>query len=115
MQVAEAASRAIEQARSGNGPTFLVANTYRLSGHYVGDAEVYRDSEDVEMQKAADPIRRCEANLTGAGQANKESLEAVWSAAADEVQQAVEFAEDGAYPPPESALDFVFTDSEEAL
>ena len=37
-----AARRALDQARSGRGPVFLHLETYRLSGHYIGDPQVYR-------------------------------------------------------------------------
>src|SRR6476661_5894996 len=37
---------ALEHARSGAGPVFLLANTYRLIGHYVGGPQVYRDKEE---------------------------------------------------------------------
>ena len=40
--VFKAAKRALEYARSGKGPVFLVCETYRLVGHFVGDAQVYR-------------------------------------------------------------------------
>ena len=33
---------ALEHARSGKGPVFLVCETYRLVGHYIGDPQVYR-------------------------------------------------------------------------
>ena len=40
--VYRAAKRALDHARSGKGPVFLVCETYRLVGHYVGDPQVYR-------------------------------------------------------------------------
>ena len=38
-----AALAAREHAVSGKGPVFLHLRTYRLTGHYVGDPQVYRD------------------------------------------------------------------------
>ena len=35
-------------ARGGKGPVFLLANTYRLVGHYIGDPQVYRDKEELQ-------------------------------------------------------------------
>ncbi len=45
--VLRAASRALEHARSGKGPVFLLAETYRLVGHFVGDPQVYRSKEEL--------------------------------------------------------------------
>src|SRR5580765_5871327 len=44
--VYETARAALEHARSGRGPVFVNAETYRLVGHYVGDPQVYRDKEE---------------------------------------------------------------------
>src|SRR5712691_9209437 len=40
--VHETAAKALKHARSGDGPVFLLANTFRLVGHYIGDPQVYR-------------------------------------------------------------------------
>ena len=37
LAVYEATTEAVERARKGGGPTFLVAQTYRIEGHTVGD------------------------------------------------------------------------------
>src|ERR1700746_2262909 len=58
-----AASRLIERARRGEGPGFLLANTYRYTGHHVGDIarEYYRPkAEEQEWKMDRDPIK----NLT---------------------------------------------------
>ena len=40
-------------------PTLINMATYRHSGHYVGDAEAYRDGEEVhESRESGDPIAR---------------------------------------------------------
>src|SRR5437868_28490 len=41
------AREALDYARSGAGPVFLLANTFRLTGHYVGDPQVYRDQVEL--------------------------------------------------------------------
>ena len=66
--VYSAARRAVERTRSGDGPSFLLCNTYRFHGHHVGDVDraYYRseDEEDRVVRRArspADPRRvaRC--------------------------------------------------------
>ncbi len=38
----DVAGEAIARARSGDGPTLIEIETYRLEGHFMGDAEGYR-------------------------------------------------------------------------
>ena len=53
-------ARRSAQARAGGGPTFLVAQTYRIEGHTVGDPLNYRPKEEAALWKSAerDPISR---------------------------------------------------------
>ena len=107
--VVAAAARAIERARTGGGPTLLNMETYRLGGHYVGDAEVYRDASEVDDHRRRDPIRRWEAALAERGWLDDDERAAVWEHAADVVSDAEEWAEAGDPPEPGTALDDVFT------
>ena len=62
--VHKAAKRALEYARSGKGPVYLVAETYRLVGHFVGDAQVYRPKgEQEELRETQDPITKLREKL----------------------------------------------------
>jgi acetoin:2,6-dichlorophenolindophenol oxidoreductase subunit alpha len=61
----DAAQQAIEQARSGGGPSFIESRTHRWRGHHEGEesyARPYR--EPVESE---DPIDRLERTLADAG------------------------------------------------
>src|ERR1700681_1876632 len=54
------ASRLVDRARQGEGPAFLVCNTYRYTGHHVGDInrEYYRSKqEELEWKTKRDPIK----------------------------------------------------------
>ena len=113
--VVAAAARAIERARTGGGPTLLNMETYRLGGHYVGDAEVYRDASEVDEHRRRDPIRRWEAALAERGWLDDDERAAVWEHAADVVSDAEEWAEAGDPPEPGTALDDVFTPDPPAL
>ena len=104
-----AVGAAVEAARNGEGPSLLNCVTYRHSGHYVGDAEVYRDAAEVEQWKAADPITRLEAALVGAGWLDATGIEAVWEAARAETAAAEEFAATSPDPDPATALRYVYT------
>src|SRR5689334_2937254 len=62
--VFKTAKRALEYARSGKGPVLLVAETYRLVGHFVGDAQVYRPKgEQDELRATQDPITKLREKL----------------------------------------------------
>ncbi|MDX1432041.1 MAG: thiamine pyrophosphate-dependent dehydrogenase E1 component subunit alpha [Gammaproteobacteria bacterium] len=64
----EAATRdALAAARAGDGPRFIHALTYRLSGHTAADAAAYRDSDEVAERWRADPIARAAEMLRQCG------------------------------------------------
>ncbi len=103
LAVYEAVSQAADRARHGEGPTLLVAQTYRIEGHTVGDPLTYRPKEETEAWKSPerDPISRFGRYLvTEAGFAADE-LEALRQKAEGEIEAAVEFAI--ASPDPEIA------------
>src|SRR5437588_9052547 len=56
-----AASEFVERARRGDGPAYLVCNTYRYHGHHAGDPLNYRQKEEVERWRQHDPIARAKA------------------------------------------------------
>jgi len=106
-----AALDAVELARSGGGPSLLIMDTYRYGGHYVGDAEVYRDEAEVEDRLRQDPIDRWETTLAADGHLDAGEAAAVWEEARRAVGEAEAFAEASPYPDPASALDAVFTEA----
>jgi len=71
--VAEAAEEAIKKVRTGDGPVFIEAMTYRIKGHYVGDPEhTYRDKKEVEEWKKKSPLIRTKAILAEMGVTDEE-------------------------------------------
>ena len=107
--VSATAADAVQRARDGEGPSLLNMVTYRLGGHYVGDAEVYRDAAEVDEHRRRDPIQRWEETLASRGWLDSGGRASVWEDAAAAVRDAEERAEAGPFPDPESALDDVFT------
>lgn len=89
--VYEAVSRAAERARSGEGPTFLEAMTYRTCGHYQADAETYRTRDEVAEWEAKSPLVRFEAAMKQAGISEDEMVK-VQSEVSDEVAFAAAYA-----------------------
>src|SRR5699024_6136103 len=62
-QVFQATKKAARLARSGGGPTFIEARTYRFTGHSRSDKQVYRKKEEVRSYRLEDPIVRYEKQL----------------------------------------------------
>ena len=103
--VREAAVEAIEHARSGKGPTFLVVQTQRLQGHYIGDPQVYRPKGQAKkLRETQDPITLFRERL-GLSDDEFEEIDTDVTAI---VEESVRFAkEDATDPPPEDALKYV--------
>jgi TPP-dependent pyruvate/acetoin dehydrogenase alpha subunit len=108
--VFEAAQHAITGARQGTGAVLLNCVTYRHGGHYVGDTQPYRTTDEVEAWKSADPITRLEAAMLAAGWIDAGGVSAAWQEARDEVASAERFAETSPSPAPETALQYVYTE-----
>ena len=95
------AKRLVERARSGAGPSFLLCNTYRYTGHHVGDIsrEYYRSKkEEQEWKTARDPIKNLADWLIAEKLSDAESLEKIQSVVREEMKTAVEFAVAAPYP-----------------
>ena len=92
--VYEAVRQAAERARRGNGPTLLVAQTYRIEGHTVGDPLTYRPKGEAEVWKSPerDPISRFGRYLASEMDVSEEELAALRQKAEVEIEEAVAFA-----------------------
>ena len=98
-----AASRMVERARRGDGPGFLLLNTYRYRGHHVGDIarEYYRPKqEEQRWMSESDPVALHAAWLAAEGLADTAALDRIHSEVAAEMDTAVEFAQNAPYPDP---------------
>jgi pyruvate dehydrogenase E1 component alpha subunit len=101
LAVEAAARRAADHVRSGQGPFFLEARTYRFRAHSAYDPELYRNKEEVEAWKQRDPIPALAAALRAAGHLD-DAVQARLEGAADrEVDEAVRFAEASPWEPVE--------------
>jgi pyruvate dehydrogenase E1 component alpha subunit len=96
-----AAVEALEHARAGRGPVFLLCETERLTGHYVGDAQIYRDKQELkQLRQTRDPITLLRERLAVSDEE--------WLTLDTEAQRvadaSVEFAKAGTDRKPEDAL-----------
>jgi pyruvate dehydrogenase E1 component alpha subunit len=97
--VHEAARRACERVRAGEGPVFVEFRTYRFRAHSMFDPELYRDKKEVEAWKTRGPIHTFTARLKLQGQLTEDQFVEMDRAAMAEVDAAVAFAEAGTWEP----------------
>ena len=103
--VYETAKKAMKHAREGKGPVFLLAETYRLTGHYIGDPQVYRPKEEVrELREKQDPLLKAREKL----ELSDEEWDELDAEATKLAEASVEFAKQGTDPKPEDALKNVY-------
>ena len=106
LAVFRAASEAVERARAGQGPSFIVATTYRFLGHHVGDPLNYRTKEEVDPWREKDAIERLRAHLIE----NKVATEEETQAIEQEVQSLVDSASTNAKAAAEPDASNLMTD-----
>jgi acetoin:2,6-dichlorophenolindophenol oxidoreductase subunit alpha len=100
-----AAAVALAHARTGQGPVFLLCETERLTGHYIGDAQLYRDRQELrELQETRDPIQNLRERL----ELRDEEWDRLDGDAQRVVDAALEFALAGTDPTPSDALAYVY-------
>jgi pyruvate dehydrogenase E1 component alpha subunit len=107
LAVYEAAARAVERARRGDGPSFLLCGTYRYQGHHVGDVDrsYYRSKDEEERWQAArDPIALLAARL---GDASSE-IERIRERVEAEIDDAMTYALNAPYPDPSEVTSHVY-------
>ena len=103
--VHRAALAATEHAREGKGPVYLLCETYRFAGHYVGDPQVYRPKDEAkELRANHDPLDRAREKL----ELSDEDFEELDAEVQRVVDESVEFAKNGTDPDPDEALPWVY-------
>ncbi|MFN3431325.1 MAG: pyruvate dehydrogenase (acetyl-transferring) E1 component subunit alpha [Candidatus Sericytochromatia bacterium] len=104
----EAVTKAAAHIRSGNGPYFIEAMTYRFRGHSMADPELYRDKAEVEAYKKKDPINQYRAKLEKAKVLKKGEFDTLDAETQSEVNACAEFAVNSPFPDESSLFDFVY-------
>ncbi|CAA7616945.1 Pyruvate dehydrogenase E1 component subunit alpha [Candidatus Terasakiella magnetica] len=97
--VREAAARALEHARSGQGPYILEMNTYRYRGHSMSDPAKYRSKEEVtRMREQHDPIDQMKEKLLADGLITEDGLKEIDRDVKAVVTEAAEFSQTSPEP-----------------
>lgn len=107
-KIHEVAGAAIKRARAGDGPTLIEVETFRLAGHFMGDAEGYRPKGEKDALFAKDPIPAMRRRLEADGTFTAADLDDMETEAQATVDAAIGFARNSADPKPEDALTAVF-------
>jgi pyruvate dehydrogenase E1 component alpha subunit len=99
---------AVRRARDERRPILVEAVTYRFRGHSMADPEEYRSKEQVEEWRKRDPITTLARRLVEEGVLEEGEPERIDEQVVARVDEAVAFADDSPFPPPESLYDDIY-------
>jgi len=111
-ETSKAAKEAVEKARSGNGPSLIVAKVPRIGPHSNSDDPLkYREKVCLDSEKAKDPVPRMEEWLLEMGFASTQELETMKKRAFDQIEEAAAAAEQIPFPEKSTADLKVFAET----
>ncbi len=105
LAVYEAAQKAVERARKGEGPTLIECKTYRHKGHSRVDPAKYRPKKEVEEWLTKDPVKRFKERLLQTNSLTETEIQQIEKEVSTKIEEAVNFAKESPYPAPEEALE----------
>ena len=108
LDVYGAVERAIDRARKGEGPTLIEVKCHRWYGHFVGDAQPYRDKGDVSDAQAKDSLVKYEKYLEKEGILDRAGMDKILAEINAEVEEAVEFARSSDNPDPSELMEGLY-------
>lgn len=100
---------AIEHARSGKGPYLLECETYRIEGHYYGDAMIYRSKDEVDEWRKKDPIIRTRLLIIERGILSENECDSIDREVNVAIEEAVAYAEASPEPDENAIFDDVYS------
>ncbi len=109
LKVYQAASTAVERARVGEGPSFLVCDTYRYFGHGMSDRDrAYRTRAEEKEWRQRDALERFAHHLIENGHASQPDLELLDRTIEKEMVDAIASAQAGPNPVPADVRKHVY-------
>jgi pyruvate dehydrogenase E1 component alpha subunit len=108
LAVYETVAAAVARARRGEGPSLIVAKTYRLRGHNVGDTERYRSREEVQHWETLDAIPTFRSLLIERGVLTEAEAVALEERVKQELVEAEQFARESPEPALETLMEDVY-------
>jgi pyruvate dehydrogenase E1 component alpha subunit len=115
LAVRGAAEKAVDQARSGGGPTLIEAQTYRQLAHNEGEevfSGEYRPAAEIEAWKQRDPLDQFRVRLAASGVASF-VLDQIEQAEVERIEEAVAFAQSSPLPDGSEALEDLYAREEQ--
>lgn len=113
-KVASVAANAIDKCRSGDGPFFIEAVTYRWFGHVDWredvDVGVSRSKDDIAHWRSRDPLRRLTTSMVGAGMIDPHQIIEIESMIKDEIDKHWESAMEADFPGSQELLGRVYAE-----
>lgn len=97
--VTAAMNRHVQRARNGEGPSLLVANTYRFAGHSRADQAHYRPAGEFEEWSKRDPLLLRRAALIAEAAATGADLDAIDAQVEEQIKAVVQRTIDAPEPP----------------
>ncbi|NQT58746.1 MAG: thiamine pyrophosphate-dependent dehydrogenase E1 component subunit alpha [Bacteroidetes bacterium] len=104
------AKELISKLRNGEGPFFLVCNTFRHHGHFEGEGVTYWGEEELLSWKEKDPLKICKLYLKNDFNISDEEIAVLEGSVMEELEKAVAFARLSKYPRPEEALEDLYSE-----
>ncbi|EMO3472929.1 thiamine pyrophosphate-dependent dehydrogenase E1 component subunit alpha [Pseudomonas aeruginosa] len=107
--VHEAAGAAIERARAGEGPSLIEVKLTRYYGHFEGDAQTYRDPDEVKhYRETRDCLKQFRERTCHAGLLSTSDLDAIDAEVEARIEDAVQRAKNDPKPEPDDLLRDVY-------
>jgi acetoin:2,6-dichlorophenolindophenol oxidoreductase subunit alpha len=111
-EVRKAVGKAVQRARSGQGPSIVENRTYRYRGHFEGDPQRYRTPEEVDdFKDKQDPIALFSGDLKKKKLLSDKVEKRMKSDVARIIEEAVQYARGAPLPNPEDAMEDLFANS----
>jgi len=104
LAVRDAVRNAAKLAREQHDPSLVEAVSFRFRGHSVVDPDRYRDTQEVQQGRAADPITAFAQRLMEAGLLDENSVREMEERVQREVDEAVTFADESPFPSVEAFM-----------
>ncbi|OPX38931.1 MAG: pyruvate dehydrogenase (acetyl-transferring) E1 component subunit alpha [Desulfobacteraceae bacterium 4484_190.1] len=109
LEVREVVGEAVARARKGEGPTIVENKTYRYRGHFEGDPQKYRSTQEIEEYRLAhDPIERFRKLLIKEKILSKNREKNIREDVHERIEKAVKFGMDAPLPNPEDAVEDLY-------
>ena len=98
----------VQYVRSGKGPYFVEAVTYRFRGHSMADPVSYRNKEEENEWKRLDPIPKFKEWILEVDSTLKEEMENIEADVEREIEEAIEYADQSPFPPEEALYEDIY-------